>query len=354
MEISALKETGIDEAAEEAIRSASEDKTVPLHIFSGPVEHALAHIEEAIVHDLPEEQQRWYAIKIFERDEKVLEKMQIPADKMEHIEKDIQAAEKELDDDSESIIINDRYNFIEGVIKGTYKKKSQGKATVSDKIDSIVTNRILGLPIFAAIMFLIYYISMVTIGAAATDWANNCLFGDGFHLFGIGSSAYEEASGDYTAAYNAVDAFLGMNEDTDLNSIREFTTEEESVSYTLEDEETLEDYQVDVYYEKVPEKAEASKVNPMSYQDAVLYFEKNGMDEPDPASYGMWVPGVPVWAERGLDRIGCADWVKSLVLDGIITGVGSVLGFVPQMLMRIYGPCCFCPRPYLQEDRSFR
>ena len=359
VEISALKETGIDEAAEEAIRSASEDKTVPLHIFSGPVEHALAHIEEAIVHDLPEEQQRWYAIKIFERDEKVLEKMQIPADKMEHIEKDIQAAEKELDDDSESIIINDRYNFIEGVIKGTYKKKSQGKATVSDKIDSIVTNRILGLPIFAAIMFLIYYISMVTIGAAATDWANNCLFGDGFHLFGIGSSAYEEASGDYTAAYNAVDAFLGMNEDTDLNSIREFTTEEESVSYTLEDEETLEDYQVDVYYEKVPEKAEASKVNPMSYQDAVLYFEKNGMDEPDPASYGMWVPGVPVWAERGLDRIGCADWVKSLVLDGIITGVGSVLGFVPQMLvlfllLAFVEACGYMARVAFVLDRIFR
>ena len=359
VEISALKETGIDEAAEEAIKSATETKTVPLHTFSGPVEHALAHIEEAIVDDLPEEQQRWYAIKIFERDEKVLEKLNIPADKMEHIEKDIKAAEEELDDDSESIITNERYIYIGEAIKGTYKKSSKGKATTSDKIDRIVTNRILGLPIFAVIMWLIYYISMVTVGSAATDWANDGLFGDGFHLFAIGSSAYEEASEDYSAASNAVDAFLGMNDDTDIAAIKAFTTDEESVKYTIQDEETLEETEIDVFYNKVPELPEDADVNAMSYTEAADYFEKNGMDEPDPADYGVWVPGVPVLAEKALDKIGCADWVKSLILDGIIAGVGAVLGFVPQMLvlfllLAFVEACGYMARVAFVLDRIFR
>ena len=195
--ISALKGTGIMEAAEAAIDAADNVKTVPTHSFSGPVEHAIAHIEEAAVHDMPEEQQRWYAIKIFERDDKVLEQLSLPADKLSHIEKDIQAAEKELDDDSESIITNERYIYIAGVIKASYRKKNRGKLTNSDKIDRIVTNRWLGLPIFALIMFAVYYIAMVTVGASATDWANDGLFGDGYHLFGIGSGEYEEAVEEY-------------------------------------------------------------------------------------------------------------------------------------------------------------
>ena len=184
---------------------------MPQHTFSGPVEHALAHIEEAAVHGLPEEQQRWYAIKIFERDDKALEQLNIPADTLAHIEKDIAAAEEELDDDAESIITNERYIYIADILKSCYKKKDAGRLTTSDRIDRVVTNRWLGLPIFIAVMFLVYYISMVTVGSAATDWANDGLFGDGWHLFGIGSKAAEEAGEEFAAAYNAVDAYLGLD-----------------------------------------------------------------------------------------------------------------------------------------------
>ncbi|MBO4393551.1 MAG: ferrous iron transporter B, partial [Spirochaetales bacterium] len=202
VEISALKGTGIELAAETAIEAAKGGKKVPMHTFSGPVEHALAHIEEAVVHTLPEDMQRWYAIKVFERDKKVLEQLKADATTMQHVEKDIAAAEKELDDDSEAIITNERYIYIAQVIKACYKKKSIRKLSTSDKIDRVVTNRWLGLPIFAAVMFLVYYIAMVTVGTAATDWANDGLFGDGYHLFGIGSSAYSDDSEAYTDAAN--------------------------------------------------------------------------------------------------------------------------------------------------------
>ena len=214
-EISALKGEGIMEAAEAAIDAARNGKTIPMHTFSGPVEHAIAHVEEAALHNLPESQQRWYAIKIFERDSKVLEQLKVPVDTMKHIEADIKAAEDELGDDAESIITNERYVYIAEVIKACYKKKSAGKLSVSDKIDRVVTNRWLGLPIFAVVMFLVYYISMVTVGSMATDWANDGVFGDGWHLFGIGSKDYEAVAEDYTNATEAVGAFV---EDVDLDT----------------------------------------------------------------------------------------------------------------------------------------
>ena len=197
IEISALKGTNVMEAAEEAIKAAKETKTLPQHTFSGAVEHAIAHIEEAVVHSLPEEQQRWYAIKIFERDDKVLEMLKIEKNTLEHIETDIKSAEKELDDDAESIITNERYVYIAEILKSSYKKANAGSLSTSDKIDRVVTNRWLGLQIFAVIMFFFYWIAMVGVGAAATDWANDGLFGDGYHLFGIGSAAYEEAAEEY-------------------------------------------------------------------------------------------------------------------------------------------------------------
>ena len=219
VEISALRSEGVAEAAEAAVEAAKAGKTVPMHTFSGPVEHALAHIEEAAVHGLPDEQQRWYSIKIFEHDDKVLEKLNIPADTLEHINKDIAAAEQELDDDAESIITNERYIYIADLLKGIYKKKGAGELTPSDKIDRIVTNRFLGLPIFAVVMFLIYYIAMVTVGANATDWANDGLFGDGWHLVGIGSAAAEEAGEEYAAAVRAVDAFVGFDEEASIEEL---------------------------------------------------------------------------------------------------------------------------------------
>ena len=335
IEISALKGEKTIEAAEAAIAAAKAGKKVPMHTFSGPVEHALAHIEEAVVHNMPEEQQRWYAIKVFERDDKVLEKLNIAPETLAHVESDIAAAEKEMDDDAESIITNERYVYIAELLKGIYKKKDANQLSKSDKIDQIVTNRILGLPIFAAVMFLIYWIAMVGVGASATDWANDGLFGDGYHLFGIGTAAAEEAGEEYTAAMQAIDAFVGFDEEADIEELKAFAPTEKEVSYTVEDEETLEQSEITVFYDGVPDDADED-VNAMSYVDAVEYFEKNGFEEPDPADYGVWVPGVSAIIESGLDAVGCADWLKSLILDGIVAGVGAVLGFVPQMLVLFF------------------
>jgi len=366
VEISALKGDGVMEAAEAAIEAAKTGKTIPQHKFSGPVEHALAHIEEAVVHDLPEEQQRWYAVKLFERDDKVLAQLQLPAETLQHIEKDIAAAEAELDDDAESIITNERYVYIADILKGGYKKKGAEKLSPSDKIDRVVTNRWLGLPIFALVMFLVYYIAMVTIGASATDWANDGLFGDGWHLFGIGTGAYEDAADEYTAAVNAADAYLGLDAEDEafdgdayIAEMKAFTADETSVSYEVEDEETLETSELEVYFDAVPEDADEEEVNALSFTDAIGYFEENGFDEPDPADYGVWVPGIPVLIESGLDAINCADWLKGLILDGIVAGVGAVLGFVPQMLvlfllLAFLESCGYMARIAFVLDRVFR
>ncbi len=365
VEISALKGTGITEAAEAAIQAARGTKTVPMHTFSGVVEHAIAHIEEAAVHNMPEEQQRWYAIKVFERDDKVLSTLGIPADVQAHIERDISAAEAELDDDAESIITNERYVYIGEIIRSSYHKKSAGSLTVSDKIDKVVTNRWLGLPIFAVVMFLIYYISMVTIGASATDWANDGLFGDGFHLFGIGSAAAEEAAEDYSAAMNAIGAYAEIDpeaEDFDegavLAELKSLSSADETAQITVEDEETLEESELTVYFDAVPEDA-GEDVNAMSFKDAIAYVEEKGFEEPDPADEGVWVPGVPVLIENLLDKINCADWLKGLILDGIVAGVGAVLGFVPQMLVLFFllafvEACGYLARVAFVLDRIFR
>ncbi len=337
VEISALRGTGVSEAAQTAIDAASGEKTVPQHSFGGAVEHALAHIEEALLHDMPEDKQRWYAIKIFERDDKVLESLNASSDTLAHIEADIKAAEKELDDDSESIITNERYLYIGEVIKACYKKKNTGKLSTSDKIDKVVTNRWLGLPIFAAIMFLVYYISMVTVGTAATDWANDGLFGDGFHLFGIGSSAYEEINDEYTEASYIVDGYDAYVEENGEAPTDKFT-------YEVEDEETLE----------ITTETATLK----DYDDALKTLDEIG-EEPDPADYGVWVPGVPVLVGEGLEKIGAADWLSGLINDGIVAGVGAVLGFVPQMLvlfllLAFLEACGYMARIAFVLDRIFR
>ena len=370
VEISALKGTGIMEAAEEAIKAAGSTKTVPMHSFNGVVEHAIAHIEEAAVHNMPEEQQRWYAIKIFERDDKVLAKLDIPQNVIDHIEKDIQAAEKELDDDAESIITNERYIYIASIIKSCYKKKNKGKLTTSDKIDKVVTNRWLGLPIFAVIMFLVYYISMQTVGSMATDWANDGLFGDGWHLFGIGSSQAEKAEetyGDSDAIIEAFNAQYGNDdiaEAVDLESenysedaakaalaeLVNLTPSDASVTYSVQDEETLE----------ITETPDTKKSD---LEEAVSNYlntdYKEGYGAPDTATYGIWVPGIPVLIGNGLDAINCADWLNGLILDGIVAGVGAVLGFVPQMLvlfilLAFLESCGYMARIAFVLDRIFR
>ena len=366
IEISALKGDGVMEAAEAAVKAAEGTKTVPMHTFSGPVEHAIAHIEEAAVHNLPEEQQRWYAIKIFERDDKVLEKLSIPADIMTHIETDIQAAEKELDDDAESIITNERYVYIAELIKSCYKKHNQGQLSASDKIDRIVTNRWLGLPIFAVVMYLVYYIAMVTVGSAATDWANDGLFGDGWHLFGIGTSEYTEVVDNYTAASEAISAYYDLDTeaddfdpDTTLADMKAVQPDSASTTIEVEDEETLAMNDMTVYYDAIPADADEETTVSMSYLDAVTYFEENGFDEPDPADYGVWVPGVPVLIGNALEAAGAAEWLNGLILDGIVAGVGAVLGFVPQMLvlflmLAFLEACGYMARIAFVLDRIFR
>ena len=371
VEISALKGTGIMEAAEAAIDAAKNGKTVPMHTFAGVVEHALAHIEEAAVHGLPEEQQRWYAIKIFERDDKVLDKLSIDKATMDHIEADIKAAETEMDDDAESIITNERYIYIGSIIKACYKKKSAGKLSTSDKIDKVVTNRWLGLPIFAVVMFLVYYISMVTVGSAATDWANDGLFGDGWHLFGIGSGEYEDAGAAYNDALNAINAFVEIDpeaEDFDasaaLEEIEAYKPESENATgvVTVEDEETLGTTDMTVYYSEVPaSEAKNEDVIQISYVAAVAYFADSNaeFEAPDPAAYGVWVPGIPVLVGNGLEAANAPEWLSGLILDGIVAGVGAVLGFVPQMLvlfllLAFLEACGYMARIAFVLDRVFR
>ena len=369
VEISALKGDGVMEAAEAAVQAAHNAKTIPMHTFSGPVEHAIAHIEEAAVHNMPEEQQRWYAIKIFERDDKVLAKMNIPAETLSHIEEDIKAAEKELDDDAESIITNERYVYIAEIIKACYKKKKAGQLSASDKIDKIVTNRWLGLPIFAVVMFLVYWIAMVAVGAPATDWANDGVFGDGWHLLGIGSKEYNEVNDSYTAAIQAVDAFLGTEidaeaDDFDANALlaemKGFQPTDKTATVDVEDEETLAMNTMTAYYDTLPEGADKmDNVVQMTYVDAVDYLSKNGFDAPDPADFGVWVPGIPVLIGNGLEAAGAADWLNGLILDGIVAGVGAVLGFVPQMLvlflmLAFLEACGYMARIAFVLDRIFR
>ena len=369
VEISALKGDGVMDAAEAAIQAANGPRTVPSHTFSGPVDHALAHIEEAAVHDLPEEQQRWYAVKIFERDDKVLEQLKIDPSVMAHIEEDIKKAEAELDDDAESIITNERYLYIASIIKACYKKKDAKKLTTSDKIDRIVTNRWLGLPIFIIVMFLVYWISMVAVGNKCTDWANDGLFGDGWHLFGIGSGKFAAAEETYGDTDAIIDAYLAeygteeMAEAIDIES-EEFdeaaasaaltklvaaTPDNAAVTYELEDEETL-----------AVEYVDSTKAD---LEDAVANYlnteYKESVGAPDTSTYGVWVPGIPVLVEKLLDALNAADWVRGLILDGIVAGVGAVLGFVPQMLvlfllLAILESCGYMARIAFVLDRIFR
>ena len=350
VEISALKGEGINEAAQAAVDAAKNGKTVPMHTFSGTVEHAIAHIEEAAVHDMPEEQQRWYAIKIFERDDKVLQQLQLDSAVLAHIEKDIKTVEEEMDDDAESIITNDRYVYIGEIIKGCYKKKSAGKLSTSDKIDKVVTNRFLALPIFAVVMFLVYYISVSTVGSIATDWANDGVFGDGWHLFGIGTSQYEEAINTYAkdnvwtdemiAAVNAAEerGVVGAEDIKSAIEEEDFSAFDEAYG-SFADSLAKEGYDISGIYE------------------AALGDEAEGV--PDTSEYGVWVPGIPVLVESGLDSINSPEWLSSLLLDGIVVGVGAVLGFVPQMLvlfilLAFLEACGYMARIAFVLDRVFR
>ena len=345
-EISALKGTGIMDAANAAVAACTSTKTVPQHTFAGPVEHALAHIEEAVVHNMPEEQQRWYAIKVFERDDKVLAQLNIPKAVLDHVEKDIQAAETELDDDAESIITNERYVYIASILKGCYKKKQTSGMTVSDKIDRVVTNRFAALPIFAAVMVLVYFISVTTVGGWVTDWTNDGLFGDGFHLFGMGTSEYEDAINEYAEENVWTDELISTVQD----AVDAGVIGADALLADIEDGDFAtfdEDY-----------GSYADSLAEAGYDISAIY-DAGMEDAPDTSAFGTWVPGIPVLAENALNAVGCADWLQGLILDGIIGGVGAVLGFVPQMLvlfifLGFLEACGYMARVAFVMDRIFR
>ena len=345
-EISALKGTGIMDAANAAVAACTSTKTVPQHTFAGPVEHALAHIEEAVVHNMPEEQQRWYAIKVFERDDKVLAQLNIPKAVLDHVEKDIQAAETELDDDAESIITNERYVYIASILKGCYKKKQTSGMTVSDKIDRVVTNRFAALPIFAAVMVLVYFISVTTVGGWVTDWTNDGLFGDGFHLFGMGASEYEDAINEYAEENVWTDEMISTVQD----AVDAGVIGADALLADIEDGDFAtfdEDY-----------GSYADSLAEAGYDISAIY-DAGMEDAPDTSEFGTWVPGIPVLAENALNAVGCADWLQGLILDGIIGGVGAVLGFVPQMLvlfifLGFLEACGYMARVAFVMDRIFR
>ncbi len=364
--ISALKSKGITEAADAAINAAKLQKPIPKHPFDGAVEHAIAHIEEACVHDLPEEQQRWYAVKIFERDERVIKKLSLDEKTLKHIENDIKRVEEEYDDDAESIITNERYLYIGKIMNGVYKNKTKERLSTSDKIDKVVTNRWLGLPIFAVVMFLVYYISMVTVGTAATDWANDGLFGDGYHLLGIGTAQTEEQADAIAVLTGAAESV--ENEDV-LNALTFEDEEDESFEYNAENAmatvkafaDSVKDTD-EFTYEAEDEETlaiEEVTVSGADVKEAAETFIKNEGKSDDPAEYGVWVPGIPALIESGLSALNTPEWLMSLILDGIVAGVGAVLGFVPQMLvlfllLAFLESCGYMARIAFVLDRVFR
>ena len=371
--ISALKGTGIKKAAEKAVELAEAKQSVSVvHEFAASVESAINSVEDKLGSGVSEEQKRFFAIKVLEKDDKIKEQLSSVPD----VTAEIKVLEDEFDDDTESIITNERYTYISSIIdECCTRKKGAKKLSASDKIDKVVTNRFAALPIFIAIMFLVYYISMVTVGSAATDWANDGLFGDGWHLFGIGSKSYEEAAeayGDsdliidaFTSEYGNDDIAAALDAESDdyteegakaaLEQLVAATPDDAKVTYEVQDEETLE-------ITDTPEVGKSdleTAVTAYLSTDPDSDYAKENYGAPDTAEYGVWVPGIPVLVEKLLDAANCVEWLRGLILDGIVAGVGAVLGFVPQMLvlfllLAFLEACGYMARIAFVLDRIFR
>ena len=402
VEISALKNEGIDEVVNCLKTIGSAAAPTPI-TFSAVVEEAISTIEGRLPSSVPINLKRFYAIKLLEKDSKIAAALEGAPDVSDVVAK----VEKESDDDTESVIINDRYSYISTIIDHCRSKNMASQLTTSDKIDRVVTNRILALPIFVVVMFLVYYISVSTVGTIATDWANDGVFGDGWYL-GSGQEQFDEVSEEFESAQESVDAFEAAAEEEDLDPASETFIEDAeaaglTATYESYDDETGENETVEVdagaYQEALDVLApyqgdqnaiaafEAAAIeeglDPESEDfadeaadagiiatyvdesgetqevDADTYAEEVEGSEPDPTEYGMWVPGIPVLVEQGLDSIGCADWLKALILDGIVAGVGAVLGFVPQMLvlfllLAFLESCGYMARIAFILDRVFR
>ncbi len=348
VEISALREKGIELAVRKAIATAKEGRKKQLEAqFAPEVEKSIQAVMEKISNNIPGEQKRFFAIKLLERDKWMAESMKI----VPEIDEEILALEKAFEDDTESIITNERYLYIEKIIGSCITKNKAGeKLTISDKIDKIVTNRFLALPIFAAVMILIYYISVSTVGTWATDWTNDGLFGDGWHLFGIGSSAYDKAITEYAEEYIWTDE---VKQTLSAAADAEVIGAQDVLDAVLDKDYGGFDEAYGTYADSLSEAGfDISRT-----VEAALSEDAEGV--PATSEYGVWVPGIPVLFERLLDAIHCAGWLKSLVLDGIVAGVGAVLGFVPQMLvlfifLAFLEACGYMARIAFIMDRIFR
>ena len=372
VEISALKGEGIKEAADKAVAAAKAKKAVArVHKFDDAVEAAIDAVEAKLDDSVAEAQKRFFAIKVLEKDSKIGDQLKVIPD----VSAEIKTLEDKFDDDTESIVTSERYAYISSIIGKCLKKAKSGKKlSVSDKIDKIVTNRILALPIFAIVMFLVYYIAMQTVGAAATDWTNDNLFGDGFHLFGMEKNddgvAYSDDSDAYAEAMQIIDGFISYGEENgvevgDIADAMDAESDEfdpanaakaadelltvfdanTTATYLVEDEETLATDETESTYADL--------------QSAVDTYKSYGCEEPDPADYGVFIPSIPDLVSKGLEKANCADWLQGLIVDGIIAGVGAVLGFVPQMLvlfilLAILEYCGYLARVAFIMDRIFR
>ena len=362
VEISALKGDGIKEAANKAVELAKK-KTLskPVHEFSKEAEDIIADVENKLTGN-KDEQKRFFAIKLLEKDDKIAAQMKSVPD----VSDEISRMEDTFDDDTESIITNERYTYISSIIGECCKKAHGGKKlTLSDKIDRIVTNRFLALPIFAVIMYIVYYVSVTTVGTIATDWANDGVFGDGWYLAGIGRSAYEEDAGEYGDAETIINAFVDESGDEELAAAVDAESEDydpeaaitavkayaatvaddAEVTYVVQDEETMAE--------------EDETANGADLKAAVEVYEKWNATAPDNADYGIWIPGIPAFLESALDAAICADWLRGLIMDGIVAGVGAVLGFVPQILilfifLAFLEGCGYMARIAFIMDRIFR
>ncbi len=363
VETSALKGTGAMQAAEKAIALAKSKKTMtPKHEFAAEVEDALAKIVDSCSSAIPVGRERWYAVKLLERDEKIMQEVALSAAESKALEAVINALETEFDDDCESIVTNERYEYIAKLMQSCVKKKRRA-LTTSDKIDKVVTNRWLALPIFAVVMFIVYYISVTTVGTWVTDWTNDGLFGDGFHLFGIGTSQYEEQVGEFETAQAKIAAFLAEAEDAniDVEALTEELEADEPDEAALES--ALESLFAATEAEDITAVAEIENDDgevEETFDVALADFEEAlSVKEPAPADYGIWVPGIPVLLNAGLEVLGTAEWLNGLIIDGIVNGVGAVLGFVPQMLvlflfLAFLEACGYMARIAFIMDRIFR
>ena len=350
-EISALKKEKVMEAAEAAILAASSSSSLPYPKFSEEIEKSLSAISSVIKGKTEEKNERWYTVKVLERDSRINEELSLTSEEKDKVEFIISTLEKEEDDEGESIITNERYSYIAKLIEVCYRKKSSGLST-TDKIDKVVTDRWLALPIFALVMWLVYYVSVTTIGTFCTDFVNDGIFGDGFYFLGKGREAYEEAAEEFTSATDVLTAFgeekgiewEELDEDT-VSLITSSVSREDKATYTLVDEETLGEEEVTVDYSALME--------------AVDTYEALGYAEPDTSDYGPWVPSIPALISSALEAIGCADWLQGLIIDGIVAGVGAVLGFVPQMLvlflfLAFLESCGYMARIAFVMDQIFR